>query len=514
MSSSSRKRRLASPASSRAPRPVERKKAQNRAAQRSFRERQQAYIHYLESFANTVKASQEGTSPEDRYNRLVKTHLDLLEDYHRLHDAFIGLRQKLTGIGETALAAAGDASLDVISNAYISRSHGIGISSDDPSGRYNDDQVYMMPLAQPGADWGVAHSSFPAWPDIQDLSESNTTGAASSSSFNPEMSVLSCFLQDPISEGAINLGQDPRHGINLNLDVESRQLSSLPIIESKTLFADKVEAACKKYMTQIQHGPVTEVSAAEVSSDPTQVVNRLASVAIKLIGDHSGLSAFMYGTDFYKCLEQVLRWRLCNTVESRASVLGMFKPTPLQYTSTDHPIIIDFITWPTIRDQLILHRQTLDLDALCRDLTLHTVVEVPERRAAVGVYEFMLREMSKDTPSPSCLDSPNWSYVQLDTDSPYQASVDPAEDLILQELQGRIQTPDPELHERTRISSWQSPTLFNWQSAEVGRQDSPHLGIYQLQKWKLDPDFAWKWPVIDCSGVLSQYNTAPSCLLT
>ncbi|KAF4466094.1 cytochrome P450 monooxygenase [Fusarium albosuccineum] len=458
MSFSSEKRRQSSR------KPAERKKAQNRAAQRSFREKQQAYIQYLESVADTLKTSQDGSGPEDRYDRLLKIHMALLEDHRRLHDSFIVLRQKLTSIGENALATAEDASLDALPATHDTQIHDRTLVSNEPSVRIANNQ-----------DLGYLSRMPPVQTNIHEPEETEMAGLASQFLFNSDMSSLAHFLQDPVPPPTIGPAQGLHHGLALN---------TVPIVASKTLFADKVEAACKKYMS----------STFAPGSDLATTVDRLASAAIRLIGDRSGLMAFMYGTNFYECLEQVLRWRLCNTPETRASVLDMFKPTPLQYTSTDHPIIIDFITWPAIRDQLILHRQSLDLDALCRDLTLHTVVEDADKCVAVRVYEFMLREMSNEAPPQSCLDSAGWTYLQLDMDSPYQASVDPAEDMILHELQCRLGTAP------YGAPSMPNPAWLDLRSAEFGGRNPLRRSVYQLQKWKLDPDFAWKWPVIDCSG--------------
>jgi hypothetical protein len=90
---------------------VEKKKAQNRAAQKSFREKQQSYVQYLESFVETVKSGHNTQDAEEtRYNKLLRIHLDLLENYHTLHDTCIRLRQKLWGIGQSAASAAGQSS--------------------------------------------------------------------------------------------------------------------------------------------------------------------------------------------------------------------------------------------------------------------------------------------------------------------------------------------------------------------------------------------------------------------
>jgi hypothetical protein len=93
--------------SARGPRPAEKKKAQNRVAQKSFREKQQAYVQYLESYVKAIKSSREVEDGDDRYSQLLRSHLKLLEDYHQLQESFIRLRQKLWAIGQSATDAAG-----------------------------------------------------------------------------------------------------------------------------------------------------------------------------------------------------------------------------------------------------------------------------------------------------------------------------------------------------------------------------------------------------------------------
>lgn len=68
----------------------DRKKAQNKAAQRSFREKKEQHLHYIESFVEAVKSTQNDN--DDGNQRLLRAHLQLPEDYRRLHESFIKLR--------------------------------------------------------------------------------------------------------------------------------------------------------------------------------------------------------------------------------------------------------------------------------------------------------------------------------------------------------------------------------------------------------------------------------------
>lgn len=194
-----------------------------------------------------------------------------------------------------------------------------------------------------------------------------------------------------------------------------------------------------------------------------------------------------------------------------------FRPTPLQYASMSHPIIIDFISWPCIRDQMILQCQTLDLDALCRDLTLHTVVDVPERQQAVGVYDYlrgamtavpdeqhMFPTVSASAPlQMTCLDGPDeWPYLQIPLGSPLTVSSDPAEDVILQEIERRLQDP-------TATATFGPPAslrdgyvggVFRAEVVPAGQPSGVDVKVRQPCKWKLSREFAWQWPLLDCSS--------------
>lgn len=86
---------------------ISKKRSQNRVAQKSFRDKQQAYLHHLESFVETVKQTHVIQDEDARYYKLLRSHLELAEENHQLQEALIQLRQKLACIGQSALAVAG-----------------------------------------------------------------------------------------------------------------------------------------------------------------------------------------------------------------------------------------------------------------------------------------------------------------------------------------------------------------------------------------------------------------------
>lgn len=159
----------------------------------------------------------------------------------------------------------------------------------------------------------------------------------------------------------------------------------------------------------------------------------------------------------------------------------------------NYPVIIDFIPWASIKDQLILSRHILDLDVVCRELTLHAVVELPERGVAVRVYDSLLRSAMNSqafngSVSSSCLNCPNWSYIKLNPESHYSSSLDPAQAMIVAELGNRLGL----LHKQHCLE-----TSFGTCESTEGHHIDPRT--FKVQNWKLCREFVAKWPILDCS---------------
>lgn len=85
---------------------VDKKRKQNRIAQQGSRERQNAYIRNLEALVDavTVKSNE---AEDSKYSRLLKVHLQLMEEKKELEDTLLRLRQKLLSIGNMAVTVAG-----------------------------------------------------------------------------------------------------------------------------------------------------------------------------------------------------------------------------------------------------------------------------------------------------------------------------------------------------------------------------------------------------------------------
>ncbi|KAH7121839.1 hypothetical protein B0J13DRAFT_158984 [Dactylonectria estremocensis] len=287
-------------------------------------------------------------------------------------------------------------------------------------------------------------------------------------------------------------------------------------VSSKTSFASKVEAACRRYVAEAAHANIptsTDLLAPRSSYNQAQIIQEIASAGVNVIASLSGLTTYIYGSNFYRCLERILQWRLCNTPESRMAIPEPFRPTPLQDASKSHPIIIDFITWPSIRDQMLVQHDRVNLDLLCQELTLHAVIEIPEKKIAIGVYDYVQNAMivqEKEAGSEStatCLEELNWTYLNVPMDLAFHMGLDPAEDMIMQELATRMQNVTlSEPQAGTPKPPVRPSKTGEEKHKQIKQRGMSHPGIDHMCTWKVSKEFAWKWPIIDCSTVISAYD--------
>jgi hypothetical protein len=176
----------------------------------------------------------------------------------------------------------------------------------------------------------------------------------------------------------------------------------------------KIEEACLWYLTDKlqlqglgaepgihQESPSryepTRVSIGEVDFDDS-IVSDVVKLAIDVMCRTNGFAEYIYGVGANVPMEQTFRWRLSRSTKNRMAIMEPFRPTPLQFMTTDYPHVIDFINWPTIRDQLIFKLGTYDLDRVIADIVANTVVEIPEMNAAINIHDtFFTRVFSKTT---------------------------------------------------------------------------------------------------------------------
>jgi len=90
---------------------VDRKRVQNRIAQRCCRERRLTHVRRLESLAKVLESSNVAgvtENEEDRYGTLLRAHLKLLDEHKELEEALLRLRKKLLSVSSSVSSAAGN----------------------------------------------------------------------------------------------------------------------------------------------------------------------------------------------------------------------------------------------------------------------------------------------------------------------------------------------------------------------------------------------------------------------
>lgn len=114
-------------------------------------------------------------------------------------------------------------------------------------------------------------------------SSSGVTLASPSFALPRDLSPSILFLAGPQS-----LGFSPSPGIG------NRFTDSLALVQSKTIFATKVEAACRRCINAINIGDGSLTAYGKHT--PEQIITKLASTAVNLMGDLSGMLSFIYGS--------------------------------------------------------------------------------------------------------------------------------------------------------------------------------------------------------------------------
>lgn len=186
----------------------------------------------------------------------------------------------------------------------------------------------------------------------------------------------------------------------------------------------------------------------------------------------------------------IMRWRLSPTPANYMAIPVPYRPTFLQCNMSNYALTIDFIAWPTIRDQLIQHTQTCDIDQIIRDIVFHTVFELPEKEVAINVLDFFQSKiLDSNTTNPklhsnSSVFNPGWRFNDRIpkfslSDSLYSNSYN-GENSLLREIYWRITySAPPPLVKSTLVSQY---------------------GIDRCTKWKLSKEFSQRHTFLDCRG--------------
>lgn len=190
-----------------------------------------------------------------------------------------------------------------------------------------------------------------------------------------------------------------------------------------------------------------------------------------------------------------------------------FRPTTLQDRTPSRPIVIDFINWPSIRDQMILLSHKIDLDGMCRDLVLNTVVDIPQRQIAVSVHDVLFQQVLPRIQGcgvhgeMSMLFNSNWVYLTVhpSNQDTSQSKASPIEDALAMEITNRIQRRSNEVAGIQDANSiLPMPGASGLSTGSVLTTLLPGMlssfGIDRIETWKVSKDFARQYPYMDCSS--------------
>ncbi|KAH9240917.1 hypothetical protein K456DRAFT_1733518 [Colletotrichum gloeosporioides 23] len=527
----SRKRAAASQGKSESA--ADKKRTQNRISQQCAREKQSAYIRQMETLVAALKTPNDDATEQTKYDELVKAHLKLAEEKQQVEDALFRLRQKLLSVGNLATAAADDPIFATLSKSYLESA-----SEKEAPALERSEEERSSTIVVPPRGPGPAPAA-----DVADLSASNL-GAPDASSGGAAMGLQSApehadtsyvsqslhdtrsILQSPSAFLPADLTMMPslttsmpswgspcdspnlRFPFGLFDSNATPTMMSLPfdmmsfqhpqpsgnemtaIINNSSLFADQVKLAANHVMSKSVGTSQDQMGHPLVMANQARLVSKLASIAVEVIGALAGLEPYIYGVYFSKYMESVM--------------------------------LIDFINWPSIRDQMILYSSKLDLDAMSRDIVLNTVVDLPGKRVSVNIHDVFFNHIlprvggGRADGSNSMLHNREWIYLKV--------PVNPAggvtytgfalvQEALAAEMDCRMEQTQSPRSTRTHLRP--SDEGFASRSAPYGPEmmvaDAlAAFGIDQPSNWKLSKDFARKYPHIDCSLDVSQYEMVSS----
>ncbi|KAM6527578.1 hypothetical protein FALCPG4_008634 [Fusarium falciforme] len=480
-----------------------RKRAQNRISQQCLREKNLAYVRSLEETVSLLQQAVASGDQGSRYANLLEIHLKLMEENRRLQDALLRLRKKLLSLSNAASAAAGKLpwhyTYDEVFDTLLGGSQDTATPPVDKRG-HRDSSGSPLAEVEP-----LGHQSPNTEPDTGSVTAQAQRAA------DPGVSNLQLLQNDPLESYSDFLNVctstwpvNEHDEAELTMPLPTWMLSQDHIvITSITLFGSKLLDACDKYIKR-----------KSTSTLPNQVdewSQKLVRVAIDFGTRCMGLGSYVYGVNGARYMEKVLSWRL--GLEPKDKVPAPFHPTPLQSRQPTHFWGLDLFNWPELRDQLVLDHESVDLDTLTKDLVLNSVVEQPQRGVAVNVLDIfenqiLRRDKSGCAQSGNCrnyLTDASWVLFEVGPkmQSVYGSVADPVEEAIIAELDRRMLTEEATPRGYSK-SSLPSPESY------PGTDVAHFLGIDNFVGWKISQEFASKYPFLDCSTAISDYQLAPS----
>ncbi|KAF5004431.1 hypothetical protein FDECE_9069 [Fusarium decemcellulare] len=536
---------------------ADKKRTQNRISQQCLRGKQAAYLRQMESFIDVLKANTDTEDEDTRYSRLLKAHLDLLDEQKNCESALFRLRHKLLSLGTLANSAADDPIFTELASkpSTSSKIEQPATSSVETMGTeaHRDTPVQTNRVSPPLENHRLAHPQpngpsdgealLPNWGNCDMIG--NEPQQPTDSTLPSQPDTIFDPSYQPEKPGEPSLWTVPQLRFPFGaFDVNARMspdISHSPtrlsylfpnqrtgdthaVINNSTIFADQVKSAARHIMLmsivepQVPWNSLRGFNIDHDGANNKCMVERLASTAVEVIGALSGLEPYIYGVRFATYMEYVLRWRISAKPEDRLAIPKPFRPTPLQCATPEHPTVIDFINWHSIRDQMILYSAHLDLDTMSRDIVLNTVIELTQQRVAVNIYELLttyilprVRGCHVESHS-SMLHNTEWVYLKIPSTANQSTSWEDsslAQDVLATEMTSRMGLVEPNLLDSNLNKTGRPYSPRH--AASFGPQTTlarflTFFGIDQPANWKLSKDFARAYPFIDCSLDVSKYD--------
>ncbi|KAI3573262.1 hypothetical protein IWW34DRAFT_597180, partial [Fusarium oxysporum f. sp. albedinis] len=295
--------------------------------------------------------------------------------------------------------------------------------------------------------------------------------------------------------------------------------------------ADKVLSACRHYLKDELKAVPPDLAHSLREIQNELLSQQVAAAAIRFLSHAAGIEPYVYHTGRADYLEKIIRWRLSTIPDDGAAIPKPFAPTRLQHRqnagAVSHHLLVDFICWPEVRDQVVLNAARLNLDELQRDIVLNTVLEAPQYGVAFYVFDVINTSILNQyqlayEQSSTYVRNTEWIFFRaVGKENHSDNDYDPVESAILQELKIVIQQHTtaalhelvtPELGMSHAYNVTYPPRTANWcgwpmRSSDIavantvlGSHSVDSLAVQDPSLWKLSKDFAEKYPMIDCSS--------------
>ncbi|EKG17454.1 hypothetical protein MPH_05308 [Macrophomina phaseolina MS6] len=270
--------------------------------------------------------------------------------------------------------------------------------------------------------------------------------------------------------------------------------------------AQKIETACIRYAV---HSRVCESDSPASGAVPgrcigREMVGRLAEIATHMIFDDNGLGKWIDTLEGAReFLKSVLTYRILLGCAKPQDVLDDFEADCPPWSTGTKPIIVDLIAWPSLRDQMMFHSSFYDLDEMTEDVINYTVVDIPEHKIALQLYNSPpTRFPTVPRPEESTYQSPFKFSQRENTIKIAQLQNQDLYDIIARRMDSPVGEDGVASTCRGIPGSPQAECLRN--NAEP---------VKRVKGWKLSGAFFKKYPFLQCSSLASRYPFCPSSKL-